>query len=159
MKFIPELNLNWNPVTFKVLGVVFYTNVHETVLINYENKLKEMETLLNSWSRRNITPFGKITVIKTLVMSKVTHLFMNLPHPDEKFLHDLNLLLYSFLWNGNHDKMKRSGVCQAYQAGSLKTVDVRSFLSALKMGWLKRIMCDNGKITKIFSDYVSTGAR
>ena len=77
MKFIPELNLNWNPVTFKVLGVVFYTNVHETVLINYENKLKEMETLLNSWSRRNITPFGKIAVIKTLVISEVTHLFMN----------------------------------------------------------------------------------
>ena len=77
VKFMPKLNLNWNPVTFKVLGVVFYTNVHETVLINYENKLKEMETLLNSWSRRNITPFGKIAVIKTLVISEVTHLFMN----------------------------------------------------------------------------------
>ena len=80
-----------------MLGVVFSTDVNGIVLINYENKLKEMEKLLNAWSRRNITPFGKITVIKTLVISKITHLFMNLPDADERFLQDLNLLLYKFL--------------------------------------------------------------
>ena len=43
VKFMPELNFNWNPVTFRVLGVVFSTNVHEIVLINYENKLSEIK--------------------------------------------------------------------------------------------------------------------
>ena len=43
VKFMPALNLNWNHAIFKVLGVVFSTNVHEIVLINYENKLTEME--------------------------------------------------------------------------------------------------------------------
>ena len=75
-RFMPALNLNWNPAIFKVLGVVFSTNVHEIVLINYENKPKEMEKWLNAWSRRNITPFGKITVIKTLVIAKITHLVL-----------------------------------------------------------------------------------
>ena len=28
-------------------------------------------------------------------------------------------------------------------------VDVKSFVSALKISWLTRILCDNGKITKI----------
>ena len=41
VKCMPELNLNWNPATFEVLGVVFSMNVHEIVLINYGNKLKE----------------------------------------------------------------------------------------------------------------------
>ena len=49
---------------------------------------------------------------------------MNLPDPDEKFLQDLNLLLCKFLWDGKHDKIKRSGVCQAHEAGGLKMVDV-----------------------------------
>ena len=40
----------------------------------------------------NITPFRKITVTKTLVIPKITRLFMNLPDPDKRFLHDLNLL-------------------------------------------------------------------
>ena len=87
VKVMPELNLNWSLQHLKC-WVWYFLPVHDIVLINYENNLKEMEkkNLLNAWSRRNITPFGKITVIKTLVISKITHLFMNLPDPDERFL-------------------------------------------------------------------------
>ena len=84
-RFMPEINLDWNPVTFTVLGVVFFTNVFEIVTINFENKLNEMKKVLNAWSRRNLTPFGRITVIKYLVISKITHLLMNLPDPEEFF--------------------------------------------------------------------------
>ena len=31
LKFMSELNLNWNPVTFRVLGVVFSADMHEMV--------------------------------------------------------------------------------------------------------------------------------
>ena len=119
MKFMPELNFNWNSLKFRVLGVVFSTNVYEIVLINYENKLSEIRKLLNTWSRRNITPLGKITVIKTMVISEITHLFMNLPDPSGKILHDLDMLLYNFLWNGKQGEIKRPGVRQAYEAGGL----------------------------------------
>ena len=92
-----------------MLGVVFSTSVEDIVLIDYENKLKEMEKLLNAWSRRNITLFGKVTVIKTLVISKITHLFTNLPDPDEKFLQDLNLLLTHFSGMANMIELKALG--------------------------------------------------
>ena len=94
VKFMPELGLNWNPATFKVLGVMFSTDLLEIVPINFENKLNEMRNVLNAWSRRNLTPFGKITVIKSLVLSKITHL----PDPDDNFLKELNILLFNFLW-------------------------------------------------------------
>ena len=83
---MPEIHLDWNPVRFMVLGVVFSTDVIEIVTINFENKLNEMKKVLNAWSRRNLTPFGRITVIKSLVISKINHLLMNLPDPEEKFL-------------------------------------------------------------------------
>ena len=38
---------------------------------------------------------------------------------------------------------------QGYEVGGLKMADVKSFVSALKISWLRRILCDNGKITKI----------
>ena len=34
-----ELNYKWNPVTFRILGVVFSSNVREIVLINPDKKL------------------------------------------------------------------------------------------------------------------------
>ena len=86
LRFMPEINLDWNPVTFTALGVVFSTDVFEIVRINFENKLNEMKKVLNAWSRRNLTPFGRITVIKSIVISKITHLLMNLPDPEESFL-------------------------------------------------------------------------
>ena len=70
---------------------------------------------------------------------------MNLPDPEERFLKELNKLLYIFLWNGKNDKI-RSGVCQAYEVGGLKMVYIKSFLAALKISWLKRILHDNGKL-------------
>ena len=80
----------WNPATFKVLGIVFSVNVDSMTPLNFNSKLQEIKTLLNVWSRRNLTPFGKITVIKTLALSKLTYLFMNLPDPDPAFLTELN---------------------------------------------------------------------
>ena len=61
------------------------TDVLEIVTINFENKLNKMKKMLNAWSRRNLTPLGRITVIKSLVISKITHLLMNLPDPEESF--------------------------------------------------------------------------
>ena len=38
---------------------------------------------------------------------------------------------------------------QVYEAGGLKMVDVNSFLAALKITWLTRILSNDVKITKI----------
>ena len=89
--------------------MLYSPDILEMVTINFENKLNEMKKVLNDWSRRNLTPFGRITVIKSLVISKITHLLMNLPDPEESFLKELNKLLYNFLWNGKNDKIIRSG--------------------------------------------------
>ena len=86
--FKPELNFTWN----SLLGVLFSTSILEIVLLNYENKFVEMRKLglLNTWARRHLTPFGKLTVIKSLALSKLIHVFINLPAPNETFLNDLN---------------------------------------------------------------------
>ena len=68
----------------------------------------------------------------------------------KSFFHSLILLPYKLVWDGKHDQINRSGAYQLHEAGGLKMVDVKFLLlSALNIGWLKRILCDNGKITKI----------
>ena len=40
-------------------------------------------------------------------------------------------------------------MCLAYEVGGLKMVDIKLFLAALKIIWLKRILHDDGKLSKI----------
>ena len=56
-----------------------------------------MRKVLNAWSGRNLTPFGKITVIQSLVLSKIIHLLLNLPDPNDNLFKELNTLLLNFL--------------------------------------------------------------
>ena len=78
-------------------------------------------------------------VIKALAISKITYLFINLPDPDDHFLKELNRLFFEFLWNGKHSKISKANVCQTYQNGGIKMLDIYSFLSTMKITCLKRL--------------------
>ena len=54
-----------------------------------------------------------------------------LPTP-ENFLKKTNSLLYSFLWDDKPDKIKRETICQDYQQGGLKMINIYHFEKALK---------------------------
>ena len=75
------MNFCWDSGIFKVLGIKFCTDTDRISEINYENKLNEIQKIFNTWSYIYLSPLEKITVIKTLAVSKVIHLFKNLPDP------------------------------------------------------------------------------
>ena len=97
--FLPHFEFKWNPATFKVLDVHFSINTEIVPCINYESKLLQIQKLLNAWSKRRLTHLGKIAVIKSLVVSKITYLTMNIPDPTEGFIQELEKMLFDFLWN------------------------------------------------------------
>ena len=71
-----NLNINWNPPTFKILGSIFSTNVTDMVELNYKDKICEIKQLLNIWMKRSTTPLDKIAVIKALLIAKFNYLFL-----------------------------------------------------------------------------------
>ena len=75
LRFCEDYNLCWEDEQFTVLGIKFTLDLPQMIPINYESKLEEIQKLLSSWSKRMLTPYSKITVIKGLVLSKLTHLF------------------------------------------------------------------------------------
>ena len=85
MRFLRDMNFCWDPGIFQVLGVKFSTDTTQISSIKFEGKISEIRKILNNWGRRQITPRGKITVVKTLVLPKLTHLFVNLPDPSGDF--------------------------------------------------------------------------
>ena len=86
------------------------------------------------------SPLGKITIIKTFLLSKLNHLFTTLPSPKESFLKEINTLLYKFIWNDKPDKIKRNLLIQNYNNGGLKMIDLVKFVRALKITWVRRLL-------------------
>ena len=58
--------------------------------INYTEKIHKIKNLIILWKRRNLTPLGKITVIKTLLLPILNHLFISIPNPREETLKEIN---------------------------------------------------------------------
>ena len=160
IRFLRDKNFCWDPGIFKVLGVKFTTNIEQISNLNFENKIQEIKQLLASWNRRLITPFGKITVLKTLAVSKLTHLFINLPDPSQAFLKELDTIFFNFLWNDKRHKIKKKVMCQAYLEGGLKMINVFTFLAALKISWLGRVRKEDSDVGKLicacYTDFMKT---
>ena len=73
MKYMPHLNIIWNPDKFQILGVWFSTNLKESECLNYDEKLSEVILLFKIRLKRLITPLGKVAVLKSLILSKLVH--------------------------------------------------------------------------------------
>ena len=73
----------------------------------YYKKLERKEKILSfwldiekeimSWSKRNISTLGKITVVKSLLIPKITHLLISLPRPDKQMISKLEKILFKFI--------------------------------------------------------------
>ena len=75
---------------------------------NYTSKLKHLENITKRWGKRALTPIGKITVIKTFMISALNHLFLSLPNPHKRVIDHINNILFTFLWNNKPNKIKTS---------------------------------------------------
>ena len=139
LRYMRDRNFTWDPGIVTILGIKFCSNVNEIINLNYQNKLYEIDKLLMGWRKRNLTPYGKITIIKTLAISKILYLFINIPDPPVKFIRDLEKLLFSFLWNRKPSKIKNSTIKLDYTEGGLKMIDIEAFLTSMKISWLRRL--------------------
>ena len=132
-----DLNLDWVQ-NFRLLGVDFDKNL-ENMAENYTNKVGEIKKVLNSWLHRSLSVYGKICVIKTLALPKLSHLALVLPSLSDKQIKELEKIIYNFMWNGKPDKVSRLHAKAPENMGGLGMVDIKHFWIALKFSWLRRL--------------------
>ena len=62
--------LNWGETEFTLLGIDFHVNLNEMITINFNKAITKIVNLLKQWEKRNLTPIGRITVLKTIIIPK-----------------------------------------------------------------------------------------
>ena len=88
----PELHLNW-VTNFKLLGFNFDVNLEDTLDLNYNYKLLEIQNVLKPYAKRNLSRIGKVSVIKTFAVPKLIHVLTALPAPPGHIMKQLEPVL------------------------------------------------------------------
>ena len=145
-----DLHLDWHSGDFEILGITLNASLKDLWVINTRKRLEHINRLLASLRRRNLTLIGKITVIKTLAISTLVHIFSALPNPPKTFIDELNKIIYRFLWNNKNDKIKRSNITRNYVDGGLRMVNIECFINALKLSTLKQYLHKTSNLKDIF---------
>ena len=136
-KLCSELKIVWCN-KFRLLGIDFDADLSE-MDTNFETKMEEIKKLYKNWLYRSLTPIGRITVIKTLALPKLSHIVLVCPHINEETLKELEKSSFQFLWKNKPERTKRIYVTLPYSKGGLNMPDIRKFWDSLKMAWLRRM--------------------
>ena len=135
-RFERNFNLQWVR-ELKILGVAFENSLSSMTEI-YKEKVCQMKSERAQWMNRNISLPGKVTIIKSLLVSKISYLFLTIPNPNEEVLKELNKTFYSFLWHGKGEKIKRNTLIKDPVNGGIGMLDVISYMKSLKITWIRR---------------------
>ena len=69
-----EKNFKWPRNEVKALGIWFSTDPSTSIKANYEEKLASVKNCLNCWELRRLSLIGKITVLKSLIVSQLVYI-------------------------------------------------------------------------------------
>ena len=137
--------LQWNTYPnccIKILGVVFHSNKSASECIeNWVKRIENIENIVKSWNKRKITVIGRVTIVKSLMISQIVHLLMVVTVP-EWVKTEINTLIFKFLWGGYKEgieKVKRKILIQDFSEGGIKMIDINSFQKKLVMSWVDRL--------------------
>ena len=78
-KLITTPELTWGETTFDLLGIKFSVHLEDMIEINYNKYTKQAVNIIRHWSKRFLTPLGKVTVVKTFILSKFIHILLRSP--------------------------------------------------------------------------------
>ena len=119
---------------------------------NFYDKLKDIKLQMRLWRCRALTLFGKVTIIKSFLVSKMTYVLSVLPTPQD-FIKQLNTIIYNFLWNGP-DKIARAATINDIKFGGLKLIDLQTSVKSLRLAWLGRIFSQGSAPWKAYINYL-----
>ena len=138
--YLKHRKFQWNSSQATALGMTFTTNKDSIFEVNLEPKINNFENCLKQWQHRKLTLMGKITVIKSFALPKLIYVLSSLQSPPADTIKRIETIMYKFIWDGKPDKIKREILIQDYGKGGLKMIDIKTFIKALKISWIKRII-------------------
>ena len=102
-------------------------------VVNFREKFSEIRALYKVWLKRQITPLGRVAVLKSLILSKIIYLWILLPNPPDSIVDVLQKTVFQFVWSRKLDQISRKTAFGTIAKGGLGLPDIRHYIDALKL--------------------------
>ena len=122
------------------------------ISLNFDEKIRKMETLINIWPQRKLHLKGKVTILKSSIISQVSYLLFVLFVPDST-LQKIDKLRFNFLWNSKTTKVRRDTIININEGG-MKMQDIFSFHKTSQISWIKRLSSEGNSKWKMLMLYM-----
>ena len=115
--------INLRTETIKILGVHFSYNTTLKVQNNFLDTVKRIQQVLCFWDRRMLSLEGRIIIFKTLAISKIVYLAFLTVIPNS-LIEELQKIQKTFIWHSSCPKISHKTLCNNFENGGLKHVDI-----------------------------------
>lgn len=126
----------------QLLGVWIGKNKKMCEHLNWNSKLKSIGNILKFWKMRNLSIHGKISVISSLLMSKIWYLLMVVNIP-ENYYNQINKICLDFLWNNKPPLVAYNVILNKVIDGGLNFPDIVQKMYAFRLKYLCRLLDEN----------------
>ena len=124
----------------KILGIYYSYNEKLEIQENFKRHIINIEKILRIWRMGDISIAGKITVFKTLAISKIVHLALVKTIPNS---------IIQELDKTRNPKIKHDTLCKNYENGGLKNVDIMYKVVSLQCSWINQLYDNNSHNWKV----------
>ena len=134
----PEFkDIQWTKDNVKTLGIHHGYNIDENTI--WLEKINKMKNCIKVWKSRDLTFIGKVLVIKTLLLSQIGFLTESLIIA-EKFVKEIESLLWSFLWNSKQPVVSRNTMHLSKEFGGVNMPNLRNILMSKQIKVIYNIL-------------------
>ena len=135
--YLSQLKWLHSPVRLLVIQVSYDEKGNNE--LNFNLKIRKLQTNLDMWRSRGLTLFGKVLIIKSLGLSQLVYSASILNVPEE-VARTVKTKLFSFLWKNERDKIKRTGLYHDLERGGICMININIMFKALKLAWIPRLL-------------------
>ena len=131
------LGIKW-PKSIKILGIYFSHDKKLKEMLNFGKLVPSMKNIISLWKLSDLTIYGRITIIKSLLLSKLTYKASVIPVPDS-LIKEISKVVHNFLWKGP-GKVQRQVISGDFRYGGLRMQNIENMVKASQLSWLSRIL-------------------
>ena len=95
---------------------------------------------------------GCIQVIKTFILSQFLYVMSAITVP-EKYVSEINMMMWSYIWQNKRSKIKSSIMCKPKEKGGLNAPDFQEMVAVSNIRWMKKYVVSQESYWALFFKY------